>query len=134
LAVIVVILIRTVARRNADLKLVRNRQANRSARVRLKKADRFRKSGDQDGFYEEIGKAIWGYISDKLDLETSGLSRDAIITEMEKRDVEESLRKEFLRILDDSEFSRFAPTSEKREVNQLFKEAVTLIKNLENSL
>ncbi len=128
------ILIRLVARRNADLKLVRNRQASRSARARLRKADRFRKTGDADGFYEETGKAIWGYLGDKLNIETSGLSRDVIIKELEERGISEEVRTEFLRILDDSEFSRFAPSSEKSEVDQLYNDAVTLIKNLENSL
>ncbi|MCK4747178.1 MAG: protein BatD [Bacteroidales bacterium] len=134
LVIIIVIMIRIVARRNADLKLVRNRQASRSARNRLKKADKFRKENDPDGFYEEIGKAIWGYLSDKLAMETSGLSRDAILQDLENRKVPEEVRIEFLRILNDSEFSRFAPSSEKSEVNQLYRDAVTLIKNLENSL
>jgi len=134
LGIIIVILIRKVARRNADLKLVRNKQANRSAKIRLKKADRYRKSGNQDQFYEEVGKAIWGYLSDKLAMETSGLSRDAILLELEARTVPDNVRAEFLRILDDSEFSRFAPSSEKSEINQLYRDSVTLIKNLENSL
>jgi len=127
-------MIRLVAQRNADLTLVRNRQANRSARARLKKADRFRKGGDQDGFYEEVGKAIWGYLADKLNIETSDLSREVILEELRLRGISEEMRTEFLRILDDSEFSRFAPTSEKSDVNQLFSDAVALIRNLENSL
>jgi len=134
LAILIGILIRLVARRNADLTLVRNRQANRSARARLKKADRFRKAGDQDGFYEEVGKAIWGYLADKLNIETSDLSREVILEELGQHGITEELRTEFLRILDDSEFSRFAPTSEKSNVNQLFSDAVALIRNLENSL
>jgi hypothetical protein len=134
LTILIIILIRLVARRNADLTLVRNRQANRSARARLKKADRYRKGGDDDRFYEEVGKALWGYVADKLNIETSSLSREVILAALEKRDLPEELRSEFLRILDDSEFSRFAPSSEKSEVNQLYREAATLIKNMENNL
>jgi hypothetical protein len=134
LALLIIILIRIVARRNADLKLVRNRQASRSAHQRLKKADKFRKASDDDGFYEEVGKAIWGYLGDKLSMETSSLSRDAILKELENRQVAENLKTEILRILDDSEFSRFAPSSEKSEINQMYRDAVSLIKNLENSL
>ncbi len=122
------------ARRNADLTLVRNRQANRLARTRFKKADRFRKTDELDKFYEEVGKAIWGYLADKLNIETSSLSREVILKQMKRRGVSSEIRTEFLRILDDSEFSRFAPSSERSEVNQLFGDAVTLIKSLENSL
>ncbi len=134
LGILILILIRLVSRRNADLTLVRNRQANRSARARLKKADRLRKGDLLDGFYEEIGKAIWGYLADKLNIETSRLSRELILEQLENRGVDRDLREELLRILDNSEFSRFAPSAEKSDVNQLYSDAAGLIRNLENSL
>jgi hypothetical protein len=134
LAVLIIILIRTVSRRNADLSLVRNRQANRTARSRLRKADTYRRSGDRDGFYEEVGKAIWGYMSDKLNIETSFLSRDMIRQELTGHGVGEDLLGEWSRILDESEFSRFAPSSEKSDVEGLYRDAAQLIRNLENSL
>ncbi len=134
LGIIILILFRLVARRNADLTLVRNRQANKMARMRLKKADRLRKSEEAGKFYEEIGKAIWGYLSDKLNIETSKLSREVVVEQLQRQDISESLKDELLRILDDSEFSRFAPSSEKSDINQLYGDAVSLIRNLENSL
>jgi hypothetical protein len=134
IALVAILMIRFVSRRNADLRLVRNRKANKSALNRLKKADRFRKSGDEDRFYEEVGKALWGYLADKLNIETSGLSREVIAKELENRGVIEEVLGEYSRILDDSEFSRFAPTSEKSDIDQLYKDALQLIRNLENSL
>jgi BatD DUF11 like domain len=134
LTLILIVFISVVARRNADLTLVRNRLAGRSARARLKKADRFRKSGDPDKFYEEIGKAIWGYLSHKLNIETSGLSREVILEHLEKRNVPQEQRSELLRILEESEFSRFAPSSERSDMNILYSEAAQLIRNLENNL
>ncbi len=134
LTLLLIILMRVVARRNADLTLVRNRKAGRLARTRLKKADRFRKAGDPDRFYEEIGNAIWGYLSHKMNIETSGLSREVVMEQMEKQVVPEEQRSDLLRILEESEFSRFAPTSERSEMNNLYKDAAQLIRNLENSL
>ena len=134
LAILVILYIRTVSRRNADLRLVRNRQANRSARNRFKQADKYRKNGEEDRFYEEIGKAIWGYLGDKLGIETSGLSREAISAELASRKVAKELLDEFSRILDESEFSRFAPSVEKSGTDQLYRDALQLIKNLENCL
>lgn len=134
LTLVLIILISLVARRNADLTLVRNRKAGRSARTRLKQADRFRKAGDSDRFYEEIGKAIWGYLSHKLNIETFGLSREVVMQQMEKLGVPEEQRAELLRILEESEFSRFAPTSERSEMNTLYSDAAQLIRNLENIL
>jgi hypothetical protein len=134
LTLLVIVLIRVLARRNADLTLVRNRKANRSARNRLKNADRFRKGNEMDRFYEEVGKALWGYLADKLNIETFVLSREVIADEMERHGIDEELQKEFLRILDESEFSRFAPSSERSDVNRLYSDAVAIIRNLENKL
>jgi len=134
ITVVVILLIRLLVRRNADLTLVRNRKANKSARNRLRKADRFRKGDEPDKFYEEVGKALWGYLADKLDIETFNLSREVIGEELKRRGIEDQLRAEFQRILDDSEFSRFAPTSEKSGVDTLYADAVSIIRNLENKL
>lgn len=134
ITIVVILLIRLLVRRNADLTLVRNRKANKSARNRLRKADRFRKGNELDRFYEEVGKALWGYLADKLDIETFNLSREVIKEELERRGIEEALQVEFQRILDDSEFSRFAPTSERSDVDILYTDAVSIIRNLENKL
>ena len=131
---VLVILIRMVTRRNADLSLVRNRKAGRAARSRLKNADRLRKTGQADRFYEEIGKALWEYLSHKMNIETSDLSREMVIDQLDQQEVPEEERTELLRILEDSEFSRFAPTSERSDMNLLYRDAAKLISLLENSL
>jgi len=134
ICILLIVLIRLVARRNADISLVQNRHAGKAARSRLKKADRFRKANKSDSFYEEIGKALWEYLSHKMTIETSGLTRDVVLEKMKNRNVPEELRKELIRILEDSEFSRFAPTSERSDMDRLYGDAVQLIRNLENSL
>jgi hypothetical protein len=134
LATLITLYIRTVTRRNADLRLVRNRKASRSALNRFKLADKYRKNGDEDRFYDEVGKAIWGYLADKLGIETSGLSREAIRSKLASRSVSPELLGEFSRILDESEFSRFAPKAGKSGTDQLYRDALQLIRNLENSL
>jgi len=131
---VLVILIRKVTRRNADLSLVRNRKAGRAARSRLKNADRHRKAGQADRFYEELGKALWEYLSHKMNIETSDLSREMVIEQLDQQEVPEEERTELLRILEDSEFSRFAPTSERSDMNLLYRDAAKLISLLENSL
>ena len=132
--IMVILFIRAVSRRNADLRIVKNRKASRSALHRFKLADKYRKSGDEDRFYEEVGKAIWGYLADKLNIETSGLSREGISAELASRNVSTEVMEEFSRIIDESEFSRFAPSSQKSGTEQLYRDAMKLVRNLENSL
>ena len=132
--ILIILYIRAVSRRNADLRIVKNRKASRSALNRFKLADKYRKSGDDDRFYEEVGKAIWGYVADKLGIETSGLSREGISAELASRNVSPEVMEEFSRIIDESEFSRFAPSSQKSGTEQLYRDAMQLVRNLENSL
>ena len=69
-----------------------------------------------------------------MNIETSELSREVVVDQLGRREVPEEARTELLRILEASEFSRFAPTSERSEMNQLYRDAAKLIRNLENSL
>jgi len=85
-------------------------------------------------FYEEVGKAIWGYLADKLNIEISDLTKDFVTRELAEGGIGDELLDEFSRILDESEFSRFAPSSEKADVEKLYRDAVQLVRNLENSL
>ena len=134
LSIVLLIIIRKLTQRNADLTLVRNRKAGKAARSRLKTADRYRKADQSDRFYEELGKALWQYLSHKMNIETSDLSREEVRSQLAQRGVEVEEQEELMRILEDSEFSRFAPSSEKSDMDLLYRDAVKLISKLENSL
>jgi len=134
LALLLVILIRMMTKRNADLTLVRNRKAGRAARSRLKSAERLKKADQADKFYEEIGKAVWEYLSHKMNIPTSELSREVVIEQLDQQEVPDQERAELLRILEESEFSRFAPSSERSDMHLLYRDAAKLISLLENSL
>ncbi len=72
----VLIVRREHIRRNADLSIVRNRKAAKVAVKRLKEASLCLKNNEIDKFYEEILKAVWGYLSDKLNIPVSELTTD----------------------------------------------------------
>lgn len=133
-SLLIIAFMRVSQRRNADVRLVRNRQASKAARTRLRKAEKYLKSEEDDQFYEEVGKAIWGYLGDKLGVETSQLNRELIAARLEERGLEEDLMQEYNRILEESEFSRFAPSAQKSRMQDLYRDAATLIRNLESKL
>jgi len=130
----VFIIFRTTIKRNADLKLVKNRKASKLAHNRLKRADKFRKEDNQDKFFEETGNAIWGYLRDKLGIDLSSLSLEKVQGTLSGRGVSDELITEMGRIIEESEFSRFAPSSEKSDMNVIYADAVSLIKNLEQKI
>ena len=129
-----IIFLRLYLRHKADIRLSRNRRANKLARKRLRTADRARKSGEHEKFYEEIEKAIWGYLSDKLSIDLSSLSREKVQTLLKTAGTDEELLGELLRIIDDCEFSRYAPSSEKSDMDVLYADAMRLIHQLEQNI
>lgn len=121
-------------RQKADVRLTRNRQANKIARNRLKIADRARRSNDNDRFFEETEKAIWGYLADKLNLELSTLSRNKISEVLNSVGVSVPVLEELFGIMDSCEFSRYAPSSEKADINDLYAASIKLINSLEQNI
>lgn len=129
-----VLFLRIYLRQKADVRLIRNRKANKLARNRLRVAERAKKSGDSEKFYEEVEKAIWGYFSDKLNIEQSGLSRDRVAELLADSSLGADLEDELRRIIDDCEFSRYAPSSEKSDMDRLYSDAARLINKLEQNI
>ncbi|MEX2371748.1 MAG: BatD family protein [Bacteroidales bacterium] len=134
LFLILVAVIRQRNKQKADIRLLRNRKANKMARRRMKAADKARRMNNSEKFFEETEKAIWGYLSDKLSIEISALSRDRVSVVLKDAGIAETIQSELLRIIDDCEFSRYAPSSEKSDVDTLYRDAVRLLHNLENNI
>ncbi len=130
-----IILFRKQARDNANVALMRNRKANKVARRRLKVAERECKAGNKDTFYDEILKALWGYLSDKLSIPVSELNKDNISLRLSQRGVADDIIQEFVKLLNDCEFERYAPISNKESaMRHTFETTEKLISNLESTI
>ena len=133
--VCLIIIFRKQARDNANVALMRNKKANKVARRRLKVAEREYKAGNKDTFYDEILKALWGYLSDKLSIPVSELNKDNIALRLSQRGVEEAVVQEFLKLLNDCEFERYAPISNKESaMRHTFESTEKLISTLESTI
>ena len=89
---------------NANVAKVRTRKANKVAVKRLKLAGKLLADNKKDAFYDEVLKALWGYVSDKLSIPMSRLSKDNIEEELRNYGVDDALIAEFLKVLDNCEF------------------------------
>jgi hypothetical protein len=119
-------------RRNSDLSIVRNRRAAKIAGRRLQEASRCLKSGEIDKFHEEILKAIWGYLSDKLNIPVSELTRSNAFESLKQNEVDDHLIDNLTVILDKCEFARYAPTSTDTEESDIYTGAMDFIRSVEN--
>jgi hypothetical protein len=120
-------------RRNADVSLVKNRKAGKVAIKRLQTAAVCLKNEELDKFYEEMLKAMWGYLSDKLSIPVSELTRSNAITALTESGIDEERIKSLNHILDACEYARFAPSASGAEAETIYEDASQFINSVENS-
>jgi hypothetical protein len=121
-------------RRNSDKSLVRNRKAGKVAVKRLHSASVCLKNQQIDKFYEEILKATRGYLSDKLNIPVSELTRTNAVSSLIEKGIDEERIKNLNSILDTCEFARFAPSASGAEAETIYDGASQFIKSVENSI
>lgn len=118
-------------RENADLRFVKNKRANKVAHQRLKKAELLIKSGDTHGFYEEMLRALWGYLSDKLSIPVADLSKERASELLNGRGADAETIDQLMQIIEECEFARYAPGGQSEEKSDRFNLAIDLISKLE---
>ena len=118
-------------KRNRDIAGVKNRRANKVAKGRLKNAESLLKQGLYTGFYEELHRALLGYISDKLNLSIADLSKDNIEGELRSKQVRTEHIGELLSLLDRCEYARYAPDPGGGQMDDSFERAIKLISEME---
>ena len=112
LLVIFVILNRKRIELQKNTVLLRDKKASKTAKKRLKKAEKLLQIKQNEAFYIEISKVLWGYISDKFHIPLGQLSLDTAYQKLSERNMQQDLIKEFIDTLNDCEYVRFAPSSD----------------------
>ena len=128
------IIYRKQAAENANVAKMRTKKANKVAIKRMKLAGKLLSENKKDAFYDEVLKALWGYISDKLNIPVPRLSKDNIEEKLRNHGVSEELIKEFLNALNDCEFARFAPGDENQAMDKVYSSSIEVISKMENSI
>jgi hypothetical protein len=130
----VFLILRNQRRIRSNAELVKNRRANRMARRRLKQASLAMKRNNPEQFYEEVLKATWGYLSDKLNIPLANLSRETGFENLRKQEITEDLLLNLAKIIDACEYARFAPAASHGQMEEVFREAGSVISRLDQIL
>lgn len=113
-----------IAGDEASMKLQR---ATKLARKRLRNAEKHLHDGNDELFYEEIYKALWGGIADKFNIQQSLLSSDTIRQHLEEKNVDSNLQQRILQTLADVDFARFAPGDSSTKKQSIYDETMNTI-------
>jgi uncharacterized membrane protein len=109
LFILFVIIWRKKINENSNVALMKTKRATKIARKRLQSASNYLKNNNSNSFYEETFKALWGYLSDKLNIPLSELSKETVTDAMIKKGVSEITSSRFIETINSCEFARFAP-------------------------
>lgn len=117
-----------------DVRRSRNRKANKVAKNRLKMARNYLSNGLQSQFYEELHKALLGYISDKLSIQFAQMQRDAIQQMLTERGVPQQQRDDLINLIDECEMARYSQQQSEGAMSEQYRLAIEIISTLENKL
>ena len=105
------------------------------AQKRLKKSSTYLKAKDHAAFYDEVLRALYTYLSDKLYLPVSELNKDKISLLIAERGAEDQVREELISILDTCEFARYSPGANASEqIDKLYQRALANISKLDSQI
>lgn len=116
---------------NANVTAMRGKKANKVATKRLKQAARLMTDNKPGEFYDEVLRALWGYVGDKLNIPVAQLSHDNISSKLAERGVHQSIIDKFIGALDECEFERYAPGDPKGNMNKVYDKAMLAIEKIE---
>ncbi len=130
----IALLYRNRIKENRNITLVRTKKANSVAVRRLKGVKPLLRENRVNEFYDETLKAVWGYMSDKLNMPLSQLSKENISSELSRRGCDEALVAELLGLLNECEFARYAPGDPGATMDKVYRMALDVIGKMENRI
>lgn len=125
---------RKYAIEHANMVKMRGKKANKVATKRLMEAASLMKQNRQNEFYDEVLRALWGYVSDKLNIPVEHLSKENISDNLEAKGINYSTIETFIKAIDDCEYARYAPGDPKGMMEHVYECAMTAITDIDNML
>lgn len=118
---------------HADMAAFNSRRADKLAARRLKRAAAAMKKGNRELFYDELLKALWGYLGDKMKMPTSELMRDNIRAMLAEKNVGEQESERMISMLDNAEFAKYSSAGGASDMQKDYREAIDVINGVEKS-
>lgn len=122
-------------RLTGDPRWARGRRAHPLSRKHLKQAMELLQGGDTKGYFEEVERAVLGFVGNRLDVAEKGLTRHQLDELLAARGASPSIRERLKVLLDLCDRGRFAPASFSPEnKEEAFDDASGLIPDLDDQL
>ena len=117
----------------SNITLMRSRKANKVAKKRLSAAKKFLGENKREAFLDEMFRALWGFISDKLQISVSELTKDNVVSALSAKNISKESTELFIEALDACELARFAP-GVASSIDEIYKKGIAVISKLEEEI
>ena len=134
LFVLFIVMGRKRMKTNANVALTRGKKANKVALRRMKTAKTLLDSHDASKFYDEVLRALWGYVGDKFNMSQESLNKENIEQSLTSRNVPAEQIEQFMKVLNDCEFARYAPGDVNENMENVYNSAISAITKMEDNL
>lgn len=123
--------LRRQIRESQNVALVRGKRANKVAVQRFRTAKRYMEEQNRHAFYEEMLRALWGYMSDKFNIPMANLTKENVREELHKRGISAEDSQRFTDIITRCDEAQYSPVESTR-MSDVYSEGVNLISQIES--
>lgn len=124
---------RKALKARSDMQLMRTKRANKVAQKRLRAAKQWMRAGDKNKFYAEVLTALWGYLSDKIQIPVSELNKENISAELANYGAADEVIAAVIEVLNNCEFAQYAPELSGNDMESIYSAAADAMDKLENT-
>lgn len=111
--------------------LMKGKRANKVALLRFRAAEKYMEAGQQRGFYEEMLRGLWGYVSDRFNIPVANLTKENIREELDKQGVEQADIEQYMSVISECEYAQYAPAASGK-MRELYTAGVEIVSKFES--
>ena len=130
-AVLTYVYLRRYLREMRNNALMKGKRANKVALQRFRAAERYMTEGDQRGFYEEMLRGMWGYVSDRFNIPVANLTKENIREELDKQGVEQADIEQYMTVISECEYAQYAPAASGK-MREIYAAGVEIVSKFES--
>ncbi len=116
-----------------NVAVVKGKRANKVALQRLRAAEHYKRDDDRRRFLDEMLRALWGYMGDRLNIPAANLTKDNVREELAKRGVPQPKAERYIEVISDCEMAQYSPASP-GQAGELYRAGVEVISSMESVL
>ena len=131
-ATVVYFVVRKYIRDSRNVVLVKGKRANKMAIRRFRIAEKYMREQDRRAFYEEMLRALWGYLGDKFNIPVADLTREVVREELSKRGAANEAEG-VIAVIARCEEAQYSPATTV-EMKDIYEEGIDAISKIESAI